>query len=74
MIDEIYNSNQLNNINIIFNGIKPRGIFRQGFGQGYGQGYGYGYGYGYYEEDAKKETPVQNLRKTLTNLNPLRKK
>jgi tyrosine-protein kinase Etk/Wzc len=55
MIDEIYDNDELNNVNIIFNGIKPRGMFRQGFGQGYGQSYGYGYGYNYAEDTAVKK-------------------
>jgi tyrosine-protein kinase Etk/Wzc len=56
MIDEIYHSNELNNINIIFNGIKPRGILGHNFGRGYGQSYGYGYSYNYVEDTAKKKS------------------
>jgi tyrosine-protein kinase Etk/Wzc len=71
MLDEIYNNNELNHINIIFNGLKPRGIFGQGYGNGYGQGYGHGYGKGYnygYAEDAethKFKDIFKGIRKTL---------
>jgi capsular exopolysaccharide synthesis family protein len=58
MIDEIYENNELSNLNIIFNGIKPRGVFNNGHGHGYGQGYGYGYGYGYSEESNVKSRNI----------------
>ena len=53
MINNLYVSGDLTNMNLIFNGLKPRGV-TYGYGQGYGygqQGYGYGYGYGYTEDD-----------------------
>lgn len=33
----------LKNLNIVFNGVKSRGILNKGFGYGYGYGYEYGY-------------------------------
>lgn len=50
MIDDLYTNGDLNNMNLIFNGLKPRGM-GYGYGQGYGQAYGYGYGYGYTEHE-----------------------
>lgn len=41
------------NLQIVFNGIKPRGVIPYGDGYGYGNGYGYGYGYGYHEGEKK---------------------
>jgi len=38
-INELYQSKELGNMNIVFNGLQPRGV------AGYGNGYGYGYGY-----------------------------
>lgn len=43
MINEIYQNKELGNLNIVFNGIQPRGA------SGYDAN-GYGYGYGYIEE------------------------
>lgn len=43
MINEIYQSKELGNLNLVFNGIQPRGA------SGY-DGNGYGYGYGYIEQ------------------------
>ncbi|HNP53219.1 MAG TPA: polysaccharide biosynthesis tyrosine autokinase, partial [Ferruginibacter sp.] len=52
MIQNLKRENRFNNMCVVFNGIKPRGVslFNYGFG-GYGNGYGYGYGYGYGGED-----------------------
>ena len=49
-LDQNNKNNQLNNLSIVFNGIRPRG-----FGKHH---YGYGYGYGYVYEDKN-----QNKRK-----------
>ncbi len=48
LADNLRKENKLKRMNIVFNGIKPRGfhLFNYSFG-GYGNGYGYGYGYGY---------------------------
>ncbi len=43
-LNELYQSKELGNLNIVFNGIQPRGV------SGYGGANGYGYGYGYIEE------------------------
>jgi capsular exopolysaccharide synthesis family protein len=52
MVDELYQTQELGKLSIIFNGIKMRGI--PGYGNGYANGYGYGngngYGYGYTDE------------------------
>lgn len=52
-IDQVYSNNELRNMNIVFNGLKPRGVFGSVGGKGYGAGYGYGsgYGYGYVNDD-----------------------
>jgi tyrosine-protein kinase Etk/Wzc len=55
-INNLYLSKELNNMNIVFNGLKPRGLF--GFRSSYGSGYGYGDGYGYgYTHEAQKKKP-----------------
>ena len=46
MMDDLYQQKKFNNMALIFNGLKPRGISFLGYGYGYGS-YGYGYGYGY---------------------------
>jgi tyrosine-protein kinase Etk/Wzc len=58
LVENIHANNELNNINIIFNGLKTRGVFGgSGYGAAYGYGSGYGYGtgysYGYTNEDKK---------------------
>jgi tyrosine-protein kinase Etk/Wzc len=55
-IDQTYMNEDLKNMYIVFNGLKPRGMFNVGSGKGYGAGYGYGsgYGYGYITEDSRK--------------------
>ncbi len=62
MIDDLYQQKKFNNMALIFNGLKPRGlgILNYGYGShGYGYGYGYGYGssgdgYGYYTVEETK--------------------
>jgi tyrosine-protein kinase Etk/Wzc len=50
-IDKNSKVNQLKNMAIVFNGIRPRGFGKQHYG------YGYGYGYGYaYKEKRKQKT------------------
>jgi len=57
MIDDLYQQKKFNNMALVFNGLKKRGVsvFSYGYGYGsYGYGYGYGYGsdgYGYYTSD-----------------------
>lgn len=55
-IDQVYANVELKNMNIVFNGIKPRGVFGSVGKKGYGGGYGYGsgYGYGYVEDEGNK--------------------
>jgi len=45
LVDENMSLRPLNNISIVFNGVKERGFAKNDDGYGYGQGYGYGYGY-----------------------------
>ncbi len=54
-INNLYRSKELNNMNIVFNGLKPRGLlgFKNSYGHGYGYGDGYGYGYTITESDTK---------------------
>ena len=54
MVNELYQSKELGNLNLVFNGIQPRGV------TGYGPN-GYGYGYGYIE-DAKGTRRKQFLK------------
>ncbi|WP_428329095.1 GumC family protein [Mucilaginibacter sp.] len=56
LINHLFVSKELNRVNIIFNGLKPRGAFGYGYGQNYGYGYGYSYGYGYAENVTKQKT------------------
>ena len=44
---------QLNQLNVILNGVQT--TKRSSYGYGYGYGYGYNYGYGYYEGDDEIE-------------------
>lgn len=51
-LDQIVNINQLKNLSVVFNGIKPRGFGRHL--------YGFGYGYGYvYNERKQNKVDVQ---------------
>ena len=60
MINDLNESKKFNNMAIVFNGLKRRGISFLSYGYGYssyGYGYGYGYGsdgYGYYSVDESK--------------------
>ena len=60
MINDLYEQKKFNNMAIVFNGLKKRGISFLSYGYGYssyGYGYGYGYGsdgYGYYTVDDLK--------------------
>jgi len=50
VLEKASNSGVFQNMGIIYNGIKQKGLGRYGYyGYGYNYGYGYGYGgYGYY--------------------------
>ena len=52
MLDETMHIHKLNNMAIVFNGVKKRGMGRND----YGYGYGYNNGYGYNAEGKKKKT------------------
>lgn len=75
LVDNLNKEKKFKKMNIVFNGIKPRGfhLFNYSFG-GYGNGYGYGYGYGYtygygyggkggggYYESGKNQPGYKNL-------------
>jgi capsular exopolysaccharide synthesis family protein len=49
MVEDLYEQGDLGKLNIIFNGLKMRGLpgYAYGYGGGYGYGNGQGYGYGY---------------------------
>ncbi len=63
-IDQVYANAEITNLNLVFNGLKPRGVFGTGSGKGYGAGYGYGsgYGYGYVSEEARKKSPIDKIK------------
>lgn len=63
MIDDIYRNKELGNLNIVFNGIKPRGASDYGSGYGYGNGYGYGY-----TEEKKKVSMPKRFLKGIFNI------
>jgi tyrosine-protein kinase Etk/Wzc len=54
LLDENNRVRGLKNLAIIFNGVKSRGIGKNGYGNGYGYGYGVGYGDEYSESSAKR--------------------
>ena len=60
LIEQLHYNNELNNLNIIFNGLKTRGVLvggSSGYGSSYSYGYGYGTAYGYgYTGDEKKQS------------------
>lgn len=53
-IDEDNKINHLNNIAIVFNGVRPRGFGRKNYG------YGYGYGYIYKDSDTRPHLRISN--------------
>jgi hypothetical protein len=53
LLDENNRVKGLKNLALIFNGVKSRGIGKNGYGNGYGYGYGVGYG-DEYSANAKK--------------------
>jgi len=61
ILDEDMKMQNLKNVNIVFNGIKRRGIATSGFGYSYGYGYNSKTGYGYYSEEEKKTVWALNL-------------
>ncbi len=59
LVEQLYVNRELTNINIVFNGLKSRGVLKGGAGYGSSYGYGYsyggGYGYGYTQDDIKQK-------------------
>ncbi|SHM80043.1 polysaccharide biosynthesis tyrosine autokinase [Chitinophaga sp. CF418] len=64
MIEDLYEQGDLGKLNIVFNGLKMRGVpgYAYGYGGGYGYGSGQGYGYGY--TDDQKNGAVKKGRFT----------
>lgn len=64
MIEDLYEQGDLGKLNIVFNGLKMRGLpgYAYGYGGGYGYGNGQGYGYGY--TDDQKNGAVKKGRFT----------
>jgi tyrosine-protein kinase Etk/Wzc len=68
LIEQLYSNDELTNLNVIFNGLKARGIlnsYKNGYGGGYSYGYSYGYGSGYgygYTQDQENK-PGLKLKK-----------
>lgn len=61
-INQLYKNREFNNLYIVFNGLKPRGLFGMGksLSYGYGSGYGYGYGaYGVSKEEIKENKKIK---------------
>ncbi|GGB20263.1 GumC family protein [Puia dinghuensis] len=54
LLDEDIKMQTLKNVNIVFNGIKRRGIATSGFGYLYGYGFSTKTGYGYYSVEEKR--------------------
>ncbi|SFN26185.1 capsular exopolysaccharide family [Chitinophaga sp. YR627] len=52
MIEDLYEQGDLGKLNIVFNGLKMRGVpgYAYAYGGGYGYGNGQGYGYGYTDD------------------------
>lgn len=64
MIEDLYEQGDLGKLNIVFNGLKMRGVpgYAYAYGGGYGYGNGQGYGYGY--TDDQKNGSVKKGRFT----------
>ena len=63
ILDEDMEMQRLKNVNIVFNGIKKRGVATAGYGYAYGYGYNSNIGYGYFNEaDVKKKFDFKALR------------
>jgi tyrosine-protein kinase Etk/Wzc len=63
MIQKYFVSNELHNINIIYNGLKKRGVGNYNYNYGYGYGYGYGYNYGYGNTYTEEEKTIPFYKK-----------
>ncbi len=55
LLDENNKIKALKNLNIVFNGLKPRGFMKKGFGFGFGYGYDYVYGEKVYKTRSRKK-------------------
>lgn len=58
-INQVYVNAEINNMYIVFNGLKDRGIIVSG--NTYGSGYGSNYGYGYHDDHKPKTTLLQKF-------------
>jgi tyrosine-protein kinase Etk/Wzc len=63
MIQKYFVSNELHNLNIIYNGLKKRGVGNFNYNYGYGYGYGYGYNYGYGNTYTEEEKTIPFYKK-----------
>lgn len=63
MIQKYFVSNELHNLNIIYNGLKKRGVGNYNYNYGYGYGYGYGYNYGYGNTYTEEEKSIPFYKK-----------
>jgi capsular exopolysaccharide synthesis family protein len=77
LISDLGKQEKFNNLSIVFNGLKRRGIayygsgysddgYNYGYGYGYGYGYTYGYGYGtngYFQPEEMKNSSIGKLKK-----------
>jgi capsular exopolysaccharide synthesis family protein len=65
MIEDLYQEQALGKLNVVFNGIKSRGLsgYASGYSNGYGYGNGHGYGYGYTEDHKNGTIGKKRLNK-----------
>lgn len=79
MINELNQQKKFNNMCIVFNGIKKRGIpignfgnanggYGYGYGYGYGNGYGYGYGYAIDDNESRMAKLKRFFKKILRKI------
>jgi len=73
LIEHLYANKEMNNLNIVFNGIKARGVlgtyggtYGSNYGYGYGYGYGGGNGYGYTDDEKDKKGGLKKSIKKFT--------
>ncbi|PWV49832.1 polysaccharide biosynthesis tyrosine autokinase [Chitinophaga sp. S165] len=64
LIEDLYEQGDLGKLNIVFNGLKMRGLPGYGYAYGGGYGYGNGQGYGYGYTDDHKNGAVKKGRFT----------
>ncbi|MDI1235365.1 MAG: polysaccharide biosynthesis tyrosine autokinase [bacterium] len=64
-VNQLFVNREFNNLNLIFNGLKTRGVFGIGKSPTYGYGNGYGYGYGGYGEPESKVKNKKLFKKNI---------